>query len=244
MTVVPPPGTGPRLSGKTALVTGAGSGIGRAIARALVREGTEVIGAGRRSQPLEILAAEASGPGRFTPHVADLGREPEVLRLAGRVRETGALSILVNNAGIARYAPVAEITTPDWDEMMAVNLRAPFLLVRELLPSMLREGAGHVVMVGSVAGGKAFAGAGAYGASKAGLAGFTRVLREETRGTGVRVTLVLPGATGTPIWGKDPPDPGRLMPAEAVADAVLFAVLSHPASVPEEVLLRPSRGDL
>ena len=89
-----------------------------------------------------------------------------------------------------------------------------------------------------------FAGAGAYSASKAGLLGFTRVLREETRGTGVRVTMILPGATDTPIWGDDGPDPGRLMPASAVADAVLYALKSDPGSVPEEVLLRPSRGDL
>ena len=146
---------------------------------------------------------------------------------------------------MAEYAPVHELTLEQWDRMLETNLRAPFLLTRALLPGMLAAGRGHVLMNCSVAAVTAFPGCGAYGASKAGLLALARVLRRETLGTGVRVTALVPGATGTAMWeGPDAPPPERLMPAGAVAGAAVWALTTDPAMVPEELVLRPPEGDL
>jgi NAD(P)-dependent dehydrogenase (short-subunit alcohol dehydrogenase family) len=244
---------------EVALVTGAGSGIGRALAIGLLSNGACVVGVGRRLDALQETGRRAEGGwtrpdalqepvgsgDRYLALAGDVSVEADVDRILGQaVRRFEGVSILVNNAGIAEYAPIARMTVEVFDRTLAVNLRGPFLLTRAVLPEMLRRGRGHVLMVGSVAGMKAFAGCGAYGASKFGLSGFTQVLREETRGTGVRVTLLVPGATDTPIWGDEGPDPKRLMPAEAVADAAIWALGSVPGLVPEEIVLRPPGGDL
>jgi NAD(P)-dependent dehydrogenase (short-subunit alcohol dehydrogenase family) len=240
------------LAGRTAVVTGAGTGIGREIARGLLARGVRVAGLGRRAEPLDALGREAAKlvtrEGRdtaFEPVRVDLRREEEVRRAAATVRDRlGPVDILVNNAGVAEYAPVTQLTTEQWDRMLETNLRGAFLMTRELLPGMLETGRGHILMNVSVAGIKAFPGCGAYGASKFGLLGLTRVLRAETRGTGVRVTALLPGATTTPIWGPDPPPAERIMSAASVAEAALWALASPADLVPEEILLRPPEGDL
>ena len=122
---------------------------------------------------------------------------------AAAVRELGKVTVLVNNAGVAEYVPAHELTVEQWDRTMEVNLRAPFLLTRALLPAMLGAGEGHIMMNVSVAAIRAFAGCGAYGASKAGLLGFTRVLRAETRGPASGSPPSSPGGP-TPPCGTAP----------------------------------------
>ncbi len=240
------------LTGRTAVVTGAGTGIGREIALGLLRRGVRVAGVGRRAEPLDALGRDpaelVAAEGRevvFEPVWADVRREDEVRAAAATVRaRLGSVEILVNNAGIAEYAPVAELTLEQWDRMLETNLRGAFLMTREFLPEMIAAGEGHILMNVSVAGITAFPGCGAYGASKFGLLGLTRVLREETKGTGVRVTALIPGATATPIWGEDAPPRERIMSAAGVADAALWALTSDTGMVPEEIVLRPPQGDL
>jgi NAD(P)-dependent dehydrogenase (short-subunit alcohol dehydrogenase family) len=230
---------------KVTVVSGAGSGIGREIALALLAEGAPVAGLGRREAALGETAERAPRGARFLPLPLDVRDPGSVERGMEVVRgELGAPTVLVNNAGAATFAPVTELTIAAWDEMMETNLRGAFLLTRALLPSMLAAGDGHVLMNVSVAGIRAFAGCAAYGASKAGLLGFTRVLREETKGRGIRVTALLPGATDTGIWGEEPPPRERLIPPRVVAEAAVWAIGSHPGAVPEEIVLRPPGGDL
>ena len=228
-------GTPGDLAGRSALVTGATSGIGAACARILVAAGAEVFLVARRREPLSRVADEIGGhavPG-------DLADDHQVASMAAEVsaRLGDAPDIVVHAAGVFSLAPLHQTAVEDLDRGWSVNLRGGFLLVRSFLPGMLRRGRGQIVMVGSVAGRRAFSGNGAYSASKFGLRGMHEVLREETRGTGVRASLVEPGACDTPIWDsidrdRHPGLPPRedMLEAGQVAEAILFLV-SRPATV-------------
>lgn len=229
------------LAGVQALVTGASSGIGLATARALRRQGCQVVLVARRAAALKAAAAELQG----IALTADVSKAVEVHQLRDRVGEVlGRLpDVVVNAAGAFGLAPVVETAVESFDQMIAVNLRAPFLLAREFLPGMLARGSGHLVTVGSIAGRFAFPHNGAYSASKYGVRGLHAVLDAELRGTGVRATLIEPAATDTPLWdGVDraahpglPPRESMLSPDD-VADVVLFA-LTRPAHVDVRTLL-------
>ena len=152
------------LEGQRALVTGATSGIGRAVAVLLARDGAEVLvhgrDAARGAQTVQEITA-AGGKASFVP--ADLGDPTEVLRLAS---ELGEVDILINNAGISRFAPTAEFDVAAFDEMFATNVRAPFVLVAALAPGMAARGHGSIISLSSMAGGVGLVGGAAYGATK------------------------------------------------------------------------------
>jgi NAD(P)-dependent dehydrogenase (short-subunit alcohol dehydrogenase family) len=222
------------LRGRTAVVTGASRGIGRAVAERFRAEGAWVAMVARGEAELR-AAAEAIGGHAFPADVSD---PADVDRLAARVGEAlggEAPDVLVNAAGVFSLAPIVETDPAEFDRQLAVNLRGPFLLIRAFLPGMLGRGSGHVVTIGSVAGRHAFPHNGAYSASKFGVRGLHAVLGTELRGSGVRATLVEPGATDTPLWDsidfdRHPGLPPResMLSAEAVADAVVFAVTRPP----------------
>ncbi len=233
------------LTGTSALVTGASRGIGAAVARRLAAAGASVHLVARGAAELERLAAELGG--RAWP--ADLedfaGLAKALDRLGGALG--GAPDLIVNAAGAFGLAPLADTPVDLFDRMLATNLRGPFLMIRAFLPRMLARGSGTIVSVGSVAGHRAFPSNGAYSASKFGLRGLHEVLSEELRGTGVRATLVEPGATDTPLWDPFDPDhrpdlPNRadMLSPDDVAEAVLFAA-TRPAGV-RLPLLRVERG--
>jgi len=238
------------LVGQIALVTGAGTGIGAAIARRLDAAGASVALVGRRKEPLEDVAAGLSRAATFT---ADITGESQVTGMVARVtQELGAPTILVNNAGAAQSAPFERTSLTLWNEMLGVNLTGAFLCARAVLPAMKNAGAGRIVNIASTAGLKGYDYVAAYCAAKHGLVGMTRALAGEVARHGVTVNAVCPGFTETPmldaslenITGKtgmsveeaslalSKTNPqGRFVTPEEVADAVLW-------------LVRPSSGAL
>ena len=183
------------LQDAKALVTGATSGIGRAIALHLARDGAEVIVHGRDAERgaatvKDIIAA--GGRARFVE--ADLGKPADVRRLA---REAGDVDILVNNAGLALFGPTAELDIEQFDVLFAGTVRAPFMLVAALAPGMAAKGKGSIVNIASMAGVIGLAGAAAYGATKAALASMTRAWAAEFSARGVRVNAVAAGPVHT-----------------------------------------------
>lgn len=185
-----------KLTGKTAIITGGGRGIGRAIARRFAAEGASVVLSARTENEVRETAAEIEkAGGKAVAVAADVSREEDCEQIVRRAREAfGAVHILVNNAGI--YGPVRaveKITQREWDEVMAVNLRGPFLMSRLVLPEMYQRGSGAILNITSIAGKAAFSLGGPYAASKAGLAGLTRTLAAESARKGVRVNALSPG---------------------------------------------------
>jgi len=236
------------LAGRVALVTGAGRGIGRAIALALAREGASVALAARTGRELDAVAATiAESGGRALVLPVDVTIATEVERVvADTVAKLDRLDVLVTSAGVATFGPVVEAKTEDWDSMLAVNLRGAMLACRAAAPRMIAQGAGTIINVASIAATRALPGAAAYGATKAGLVAFSRVLAEELRGTGVRVGLLVPGAVDTPLWDAIPGAPDRrrmLQPEDVARAAVLMASLPARASL-EELTLLPAEGIL
>jgi NAD(P)-dependent dehydrogenase (short-subunit alcohol dehydrogenase family) len=184
------------LEGQRALVTGATSGIGRAVALQLARDGAEVLvhgrDAGRGAQTVTEIT-DAGGRARFV--AADLGNAGDVQRLANDV---GDVDILINNAGISVFGPTAEFDVSAFDKMFASNVRAPFILVAALAPGMASRGRGSIVSLSSMAGGVGIVGGAAYGATKASLEAMTRAWAAEYSGSGVRVNAIAPGPVYTP----------------------------------------------
>jgi NADP-dependent 3-hydroxy acid dehydrogenase YdfG len=217
------------LSGALAVVTGGSGGIGRATGARLAEAGARVVLVARTAAAVAAAAAECGAEAC----AADVATEAGIARVAEHVAggAGGGPDIVIHAAGAFGLAPLAEASVESFDRMIAVNLRAAFLLVRAFLPAMLARGSGHIVTIGSVAGRQAFPANAAYSASKFGVRGLHAVLAAELRGTGVRATFVEPAATDTPLWDavdtdRNPGLPARaamLAPA-AIADAVFFAV--------------------
>lgn len=226
-------GPGQELRGRTALITGASRGIGRAVAEALADAGVEVHCLSRSPDPVEKLAASTGG----RTWSVDLSDDAAVWSAVDELNDRcgGAPDIVVNSSGAFSLAHLADTTLADFDRMLSVNLRGSFIVIRAVLPAMLARGSGDIVNIGSVAGRKAYPANGAYSASKFGLRGMHEVLLEEIRGTGVRASLVEPAATDTSLWDPLDPDgdpnlPGRgeMLKAADVADAVRYVVARPP----------------
>jgi NADP-dependent 3-hydroxy acid dehydrogenase YdfG len=230
-----------RLAGKVAIVTGAGRGIGRSIARALASEGAHVVLASRTPAEIESLAGDIrTSGGAATPVRADITDERQVNHLAAEsLKISGALDILVNNAGIGVFKPVVAMEVSDFDAMWNVNMRGVFLATRSVLPSMIRARSGAIVNIASLAGKNTFKGGAGYGATKWALRGFAGSLMLEVREHNIRVVTICPGSVDTDFSSSGKKGPQITQP-EDVASAVIFAVTAPGRSNFSEIDLRPT----
>jgi NAD(P)-dependent dehydrogenase (short-subunit alcohol dehydrogenase family) len=230
------------------LITGASQGIGASIAKAFATEvpGVRLALVARNMRNLQTVARSCTRSGAKTEVFGcDVTNEASVALMAEAVAERfRAVDVLVNNAGTFAMAPFTETTTALFDRQIAVNLRSAFLVTQALLPAMLKRKSGDIFFMSSIAGLGAYPNAAAYCASKYGVTGLAKVLRAETKGRGLRVCCVHPGATWTPSWEKSGVKPERIMPAEDVARAILDVYRLGRRSVVEEIVLRPQAGDV
>lgn len=216
------------LKGRVVLITGAGRGIGRALAHAFAAAGAKVALLGKTKKNLLEVQRELKDSGAPTAVLAaDVSDEGVVSRaVAAAEQQLGPVDVLVNNAGIFAMAPVEKMDALVFDRMLAVNLRGPFLMSRAVLPGMKSRKRGHIVNISSTAGRRGFAGGGAYCASKFGLAGLTEAMRYEARASNVRVTCVYPSTVNTELVKKSGMDfkAERAIQPEDVANAVVSLV--------------------
>lgn len=237
-----------RLRDQAAIVTGAGRGIGRAVALAFAREGAAVALAARTASELETVAAQIkSRTGRALAVPTDVTREESVAALVEKVlAEFRKVDILVTAAGVATFAPLVDTKAEDWDRMVAVNVRGVFLACRAVLPPMMRQRRGTIINVASVAAKRVIPGNAAYAASKHAVLGLTQVLAEEMRPHGVRVGALCPGAVDTPLWDgvPNPPDRSRMLRPEDVAEAAVLMASLPPGASLEDLTLLPAGGIL
>jgi NAD(P)-dependent dehydrogenase (short-subunit alcohol dehydrogenase family) len=231
------------LTGKVALVTGGGRGIGRAAATALAARNAAVGILARTREEIEAVAqAIRAGGGRALPVVCDVRSEEQVAAAFDAVeRELGPVDIVVNNAGELLLKPLAETGLDEWRSVLEVNLTGAFIVAREAMRRMSRR-PGRIINVGSLAGRRGYPEQGAYCASKHGLVGLTKVMAIEGQPLGIRVHLVSPGGVLTDLSAglraarKD--DASLWMTPEEVADAIVFCALQEGAAVSDEICLR------
>jgi NAD(P)-dependent dehydrogenase (short-subunit alcohol dehydrogenase family) len=217
---------------KAALVTGASSGIGQAVARALAADGYGVALAARSAERLEQLAGELDGLAIPT----DVSRREEVQALVEQtVERFGRLDAVVTAAGVFHSEPVERLDEATFDETMAVNVKGTYLVAQAALPH-LRASKGYLITVSSVSGTMGQQGGGAYNTSKWAVRGFTQSFLQEVRGDGVRATAISPGRVATPMLGYDEQDPDLLAP-EDVADAVRWLLSLRPIVQIKDLIL-------
>lgn len=223
------------LRGRTAFVTGAASGIGRAIAIALAQEGVNLVITDRDAAGLAITEQQAARPGvAIATVICELTQPDEITKMLDRLSSTGPLHILVNCAGIALHGPQRSVSDADWRNLMAVNLMAPMQITTELINKLARAEEAHIVNMSSIFGLVPVRGLAAYQASKYGLVGFTLALRDDYHRKNFGISVICPGLVTTPML--DPNGPSKIysrlpkIPAwlcttpERVAEATIDAI--------------------
>lgn len=238
------------LDGRVAVVTGGSRGIGKAIAEAIVDAGGRVVVTARSAGDVDrVVAALNERASASTDAPVAAGVAGDVRRhedchafVAGSISAFGRLDILINNAGIGVFAPVAELEPDQWDDVIGTNLDGMFYCTREAIPHLRETGDAWIINIGSLAGKNAFPRGAAYNASKFGLIGFSEALMQEVRHDGIRVSYIMPGSVATEFAGQSAgaADAWKIAP-EDVAQVVLDLLAFPNRSLPSRVELRPSQ---
>ena len=234
-----------KLTGKTALITGASAGIGQASAIALAEEGASLVLTARRKQRLEELEAAVEQAGGKAVSVIGDAREEEVAKqcVAKALETFGSLDILINNVGVGNYKNLVDTSVEDYDEMMDSNVRSSFLFSRYAVPEMIKQKSGTLLFISSMAGIYGFPGEAVYCSTKFAQVGLAQALDKELRPHGIKVGVICPGgvktefALGKGRTAQSVSESGMLEP-EDVAGAVLLACTQSPGSRIIEVQMR------
>ena len=226
------------LTGKVTVVTGASRGLGRAIAEMFAENGATVVATARDKTALIDLAQNFSGEGAITAYASDVTQSNQVEGLIQFVLERfGKLDILINNAGVGHMGPVHELAEEEWDTMMAVNLKGPYLTCKYAIPHFIERKSGHIINISSVAGTVTFKGGGGYCASKFGLMALTDVLTQELKPHKVRVSVICPGSIQTG-FGSSEPKSYALKPRD-VAKVAYDMATAPEGVIMNQVVMRP-----
>jgi 3-oxoacyl-[acyl-carrier protein] reductase len=233
-----------RLAGQVAVITGAGRGIGAAIAHELSNLGVTTVLCGRTRAALESSAQTiVKSGGKAEVVLCDVTSLQSVESAAQRVESSfGRVDILVNNAGIGGFGgPLHQLPPESWDQILNTNLRGVYYAIRVFAPLMIRARSGHIINISSLAGKNALPNGAAYAASKWGLNGLSYSLAEELRGHNIRVAVVCPGSTNTDLSPHAGKDPAKMLQPEDVAHTVAMLVTQSPQSFVSEIMLRPTQ---
>jgi len=238
-------GVDPRpLAGQVAVVTGAGRGIGAAIARELSSLGATAVLGGRSLAALESTAKMiAQSGGKANALVCDVTNLQSVESAAKHVEAlVGRVDIVVNNAGVGGFGgPLHQLAPEGWEQILNTNLRGVYYMTRAFAPLMIRARSGHIINISSLAGKNALPNGAAYSASKWGLNGLSYSMAEELRGHNIRVAVICPGSTNTDLSPHAGKDHAKMLQPEDVAHAVGMLVTQSPQSFVSEILLRPTQ---
>ena len=232
------------LKGQVAVITGAGRGIGAAIARRLSDLGATAVLCGRTPAALHATANSIlESGGKAETLACDVTSLQSVDAAARHVESSHRrVDILVNNAGIGGFGgPLHQLPPDDWDQILNTNLRGVYYAVRAFAPMMIRKRSGHIINISSLAGKNALPNGAAYAASKWGLNGLSYSLAEELRSYNIRVAVICPGSTNTELSPHAGKDPAKMLQPEDVAHAIETLVTQSPQSFISEILLRPTQ---
>jgi NADP-dependent 3-hydroxy acid dehydrogenase YdfG len=233
---------------RTALITGAGSGIGKATALAFAKAGINLALVGRSEEKLAAVAVAAEAVGvrakTYTLDLAILDRvSAEIAKIAA---DWDDLDILVNNAGMAYTNSIGDTPLADWQKAIDLNLTSVFQCIQGILPHLRHRRTGTIVNVSSIAAKQVFPNWGIYSVTKFGLMALTQAVAGEERANGIRVTAICPGSVNTPLWDTDTVqadfDRSAMLTPEMVAEGILYAVLAPAGAVVEEITIMPSGG--
>jgi NADP-dependent 3-hydroxy acid dehydrogenase YdfG len=233
---------------RTALITGAGSGIGKATALAFAKAGINLALVGRSQDKLTAVAMAAEAVGvKAKTYVVDLSIVDRVsAQIAAIAADWDNLEILVNNAGMAYTNSIGDTPLTDWQRVIDLNLTSVFQCVQGILPYMRQRQSGIIVNVSSIAAKQVFPNWGLYSVSKFGLMALTQAIAGEERANGIRVTAICPGSVNTPMWDTDTVhadfDRSAMLTPEMVAEGILYAVFAPVGAVVEELTIMPSGG--
>lgn len=220
-----------RLEGKVAIVTGGGTGIGRGIALALASEGVSLALCGRRRDRIEAVSAEIErSSGKALAVVADVSKEADVDRLVQTAMDAyGKIDILVNNAGVGSDGETHSYPVDDWDRVMDINLRGPFLLMRAVLPYLRAQRSGHILNISSESGLNYYNGDAAYGLSKHALNDLGEYVQRENQDYNIRVNTICPGMVVTEMSADSPGlDPSKCLYPQDIADLAIWLLTRRP----------------